>query len=169
MALPPTSWSQMTSTPFGAAADHLGIAKRHERGRWRNNRAENSHQPTRRRKHKMQGPFAHHRSEGGASNITSAMRARVPGVVFSGRASREKKPCAAISQLGTGARACRKERTTNSATWSRCDTRLLKNIPCNMGGPRISILPSSTSSRARASINVSPGSTPPPGKCQPGT
>ena len=30
--------------------------------------------------------------------MTSAMRARVPGVVFSGRASREKKPCAAISQ-----------------------------------------------------------------------
>ena len=34
---------------YGAAADDLGIAKRHERGRWRNNRAENSHQPTRRR------------------------------------------------------------------------------------------------------------------------
>jgi transposase-like protein len=30
-------------------------AKRHERGRWRNNRAENSHQPTRRRERKMQG------------------------------------------------------------------------------------------------------------------
>ena len=34
---------------YGAPAGHLGIAKRHERGRWRNNRAENSHQPTRRR------------------------------------------------------------------------------------------------------------------------
>jgi putative transposase len=33
---------------YAAAAGHLGIAKRHERGRWRNNRAENSHQPTRR-------------------------------------------------------------------------------------------------------------------------
>src|ERR1700716_1484305 len=31
---------------YAAAAGHLGIAKRHERGRWRNNRAENSHQPT---------------------------------------------------------------------------------------------------------------------------
>jgi putative transposase len=31
---------------YGAAARDLGIAKRHERGRWRNNRAENSHQPT---------------------------------------------------------------------------------------------------------------------------
>ncbi len=31
------------------SASDLGIAKRHERGRWRNNRAENSHQPTRRR------------------------------------------------------------------------------------------------------------------------
>src|SRR4030081_61418 len=40
---------------YGAAARDLGIAKRHERGRWRNNRAENSHQPTRRRERKMQG------------------------------------------------------------------------------------------------------------------
>jgi len=40
---------------YSAAARDLGIAKRHERGRWRNNRAENSHQPTRRREHKMQG------------------------------------------------------------------------------------------------------------------
>jgi transposase-like protein len=31
---------------YGAAASDLGIAKRYERGRWRNNRAENSHQPT---------------------------------------------------------------------------------------------------------------------------
>src|SRR5271157_3602031 len=40
---------------YAAAASHLGIAKRHERGRWRNNRAENSHQPTRRRERKTQG------------------------------------------------------------------------------------------------------------------
>ena len=40
---------------YGAAASSLRIAKRHERGRWRNNRAENSHQPTRRRERKMQG------------------------------------------------------------------------------------------------------------------
>jgi putative transposase len=39
----------------GARAGHLGIANRHERGQWRNNRAENSHQPTRRRERKMQG------------------------------------------------------------------------------------------------------------------
>jgi hypothetical protein len=31
---------------YGAAARDLGIEKRHERGRWKNNRAENSHQPT---------------------------------------------------------------------------------------------------------------------------
>ena len=37
---------------YAAAASHLGIAKRHERGRWRN---KNSHQPTRRRERKMQG------------------------------------------------------------------------------------------------------------------
>src|SRR6202035_2762119 len=46
----------MPSPTFGlSSASHLGIAKRHERGRWRNNRAENSHQPTRRRERKMQG------------------------------------------------------------------------------------------------------------------
>ena len=40
---------------YGAAARDLGISNRHERGRWRNNRVENSHQPTRRRERKMQG------------------------------------------------------------------------------------------------------------------
>ena len=40
---------------YGAACRDLGISHRHERGRWRNNQAENSHQPTRRREHKMQG------------------------------------------------------------------------------------------------------------------
>ena len=40
---------------YGAAARELGIEHRHERGRWKNNRAENSHQPTRRRERKMQG------------------------------------------------------------------------------------------------------------------
>jgi DDE domain len=40
---------------YGAAAHELGISYRHERGRWRNNRAENSHQSTRRRERKMQG------------------------------------------------------------------------------------------------------------------
>ncbi len=40
---------------YRAASRDLGIAKHHQRGRWRNNRAENSHQPTRRRERKMQG------------------------------------------------------------------------------------------------------------------
>src|SRR6202140_3904139 len=31
---------------YGAAARDLGIERLHERGRWKNNRAENSHQPT---------------------------------------------------------------------------------------------------------------------------
>jgi transposase-like protein len=39
---------------YGAAARDLGIEGRHQRGRWKNNRAENSHQPTRRRERKMQ-------------------------------------------------------------------------------------------------------------------
>jgi putative transposase len=40
---------------YATAARDLGIEKHHERGRWKNNRAENSHQPTRRRERKMQG------------------------------------------------------------------------------------------------------------------
>ena len=39
---------------YAAAAHDLGIGARHERGRWKNNRIENSHQPTRRRERKMQ-------------------------------------------------------------------------------------------------------------------
>ena len=39
---------------YGAAVRDLGIERRHERGRWKNNGAENSHQPTRRRERKMQ-------------------------------------------------------------------------------------------------------------------
>ena len=39
---------------YGAAARDLGIDSRHERGRWKNNRAENSHQATRRRERKTQ-------------------------------------------------------------------------------------------------------------------
>ncbi len=38
---------------YGAAAHDLGIEHLLERGRWKNNRAENSHQPTRRRERKM--------------------------------------------------------------------------------------------------------------------
>ena len=39
---------------YGAAADDLAIEHRPEHGRWKNDRAENSHQPTRRRERKMQ-------------------------------------------------------------------------------------------------------------------
>jgi putative transposase len=38
----------------GAAARALGIESRHQRGRWKNNRVENSHQPIWRRERKMQ-------------------------------------------------------------------------------------------------------------------
>ena len=38
---------------YSAAARELGIERRHERGRWKNNRVENSHHPTRRRERKM--------------------------------------------------------------------------------------------------------------------
>ena len=39
---------------YGAAVRDLRIESRHERGRWKNNRVENSRQPTRRRERKMQ-------------------------------------------------------------------------------------------------------------------
>ena len=39
---------------YSTAVRELGIERRHERGLWKNNRAENSHQPTRRRERKMQ-------------------------------------------------------------------------------------------------------------------
>jgi putative transposase len=38
---------------YAAAAHDLWTSARHERGRWKNNRVENSHQPTRRRERKM--------------------------------------------------------------------------------------------------------------------
>ena len=40
---------------YGAAMSEIGLSTRHEQGLRKNNRAENSHQPTRRRERKMQG------------------------------------------------------------------------------------------------------------------
>ena len=53
---------------YAAAVRDLGLAGRHDRGRWRNNRAENSHQPTRRRERRMQG----FKSAGSAQRFLSA-------------------------------------------------------------------------------------------------
>jgi transposase-like protein len=53
---------------YAAAVRDLGLAGCHDRGRWRNNRAENSHQPTRRREGKMQG----FKSAGSAQRFLSA-------------------------------------------------------------------------------------------------
>ena len=47
------SRSEQQSVVAVTAVRELGIERRHERGRWKNNRAENSHQPTRRRERKM--------------------------------------------------------------------------------------------------------------------
>ena len=52
---------------------------------------------------------------------------------------------------------------------SRRDDWVLRNRPCSNGGPSMATIASSSSSRAIASTQVSPGSTPPPGKCQPET
>jgi transposase-like protein len=56
---------------YAAAINDLGIAKRHERSRWRNNRAENSYQSTRRRARKMQC----FKSEGSAQKFLSTRAA----------------------------------------------------------------------------------------------
>jgi putative transposase len=53
---------------YSAAAHDLGISARHERSRWKNNRIENSHQPTRRRERKMQ----RFKSSGSAQRFLSA-------------------------------------------------------------------------------------------------
>ena len=39
---------------YSAAVRDLGLTARHHRAKWKNNRAENSHRPTRRRERKMQ-------------------------------------------------------------------------------------------------------------------
>jgi transposase-like protein len=40
---------------YRSALRELGFARRHDTGRWRNNRAENSHQPLRQRERRMKG------------------------------------------------------------------------------------------------------------------
>jgi transposase-like protein len=52
---------------YGAAKSAMGLSARHEQGLRRNNRAENSHQPTRRRERKMQ----RFRSPGAAQRFLS--------------------------------------------------------------------------------------------------
>jgi transposase-like protein len=53
---------------YGAAIRELGLSMRHEQGRRQNNRAENAHQPTRRRESKMQ----RFKSPGSAQRFLSA-------------------------------------------------------------------------------------------------
>jgi len=49
----PSVLLELHATPKPRRRHDLGISTRHERGRWKNNRAENSHQPIRRRERKM--------------------------------------------------------------------------------------------------------------------
>ena len=53
---------------YGAAKSELGLAAQHEQGLRRNNRAENSHQPIRRRERKLQ----RFKSPGSAQRFLSA-------------------------------------------------------------------------------------------------
>ena len=51
----PTTFVTDNLRSYGVAARHLGMERRHRTDRWRSNRAENSHQPTRGQECKMQG------------------------------------------------------------------------------------------------------------------
>jgi len=51
----PRQAAQITCALMGLQPMISGFSNRHERGRWRNNRAENSHQPTRRKGEEDQG------------------------------------------------------------------------------------------------------------------
>jgi putative transposase len=51
----PSVWVTDKLRSYRAARRGLGLSARHEQGLRQNNRAENSHQPVRRRKRKMQG------------------------------------------------------------------------------------------------------------------
>ena len=50
----PTEVTTDNLPSYGAAFEGIGLSARHERGRRKNNRAEVSHQPVRRRERKMQ-------------------------------------------------------------------------------------------------------------------
>jgi transposase-like protein len=58
---------------YAGAARELRIQRRHRTDRWANNRAENSHQPTRRRERKMQ----RFKSSGSAQRFLSTPRRRL--------------------------------------------------------------------------------------------
>jgi transposase-like protein len=47
-------WGGDKLRSYGVAKSEIGLSARHEQGLRKNNRAENSHQPTRRRERKMQ-------------------------------------------------------------------------------------------------------------------
>ncbi len=51
----PAVWVTDKLRSYGAAKRDLALSARHEQGLRQNNRAENSHQPVRRRERKMQG------------------------------------------------------------------------------------------------------------------
>ena len=79
----------------------LGIGHRHRTGRWRNNRAENSHQPTRRRERKMQG----FRSVGFSTKIYLLSRSS-PQHVQRSTPSHFSKDAPSFSSLCHGHMAC---------------------------------------------------------------
>jgi putative transposase len=64
----PLTMSRMASSRCLRRPAAEVIDSRHERGRWKNNRAENSHLPTRRRERKMQ----RFKSSGSAQKFLSA-------------------------------------------------------------------------------------------------
>ncbi len=72
--LPPEAIVTDRLRSYGAAIRELGLSARHEQGQRQNNRAENSHQPTRRRERKMQRS----KSPGSAQRFLFAHAATTP-------------------------------------------------------------------------------------------
>jgi DDE domain len=99
-----------------AATLDLGIDHLHDRGRWKNNRAENSHRPTRRRERQMQ----RFKSAGSAQKFLST-HAAVGQTRSIGLTAGSKPPTTAPTSPSNG----------SSTSWQRLD--LVIASPTNVG------------------------------------
>ena len=122
---------------YGAAASDLGMTKRHERGRWCNNRVENSHQPTRRRERKMQG----FKSVGSAQKFLS-MHAAAHNTFN-------------VQRHLTSARTHRAFRASALQTWLKSSLWREPNVPAGLLRAVFGNVCDNTSADSRDTMNVS--------------
>src|SRR3984893_17282108 len=117
---------------YAAAAGHLGIAKRHERGQCRNTRAENSHQPTRRRERKMQG----FKGPGSAQKFLSTHAAAYNTFNFQLSTSNAISPPKNRTEL-SGLRRCRRGATSSMRREPNMPADLLRVLFGNVTVPLV--------------------------------